>query len=45
MTIRHVFRLLLLLPWVILLIYWIIGAFKTHADPRKGVVSPPGTWL
>ncbi len=30
MTIRDLFRLLLLLPWVLLLIYWIIGAFKTR---------------
>ncbi|MGH9547566.1 MAG: methyltransferase family protein [Terriglobales bacterium] len=30
MTIRDVFRLLLQVPWVILLIYWIIGAFKTR---------------
>jgi protein-S-isoprenylcysteine O-methyltransferase Ste14 len=30
MTTRDLFRLLLLLPWVLLLIYWIIGAFKTR---------------
>lgn len=30
MTIRDVFRFLLLLPWVIFLIYWIIGAFNTR---------------
>ena len=30
MTIRDVFRLLLLIPWVLFLIYWIIGAFKTR---------------
>ncbi len=30
MTIRDVFHLLLLIPWVIFLIYWIIGAFKTR---------------
>jgi len=30
MTIRDVFRLVLLIPWVIFLIYWIIGAFKTR---------------
>ena len=35
MTIRDVFRLLLLIPWVIFLIYWIIGAFKTHATRQK----------
>jgi len=30
MTIRDVFRLPLLIPWVLFLIYWIIGAFKTR---------------
>lgn len=30
MTSRDVFRLLLLIPWVIFLIYWIIGAFRTR---------------
>ncbi|MGC2181785.1 MAG: isoprenylcysteine carboxylmethyltransferase family protein [Terriglobales bacterium] len=30
MTVRDVFRLLLLIPWVIFLIYWIIGAFRTR---------------
>ena len=30
MTSRDVFRLLLLIPWVVFLIYWIIGAFKTR---------------
>jgi protein-S-isoprenylcysteine O-methyltransferase Ste14 len=30
MTIRDVFRLLLLIPWVMFLIYWIVGAFKTR---------------
>lgn len=35
MTSRDVFRLLLLIPWVTLLIYWVIGAFKTHATRQK----------
>ena len=30
MTIRDVFRFVLLIPWAIFLIYWIIGAFKTR---------------
>ena len=30
MTIRDVFHLLLLIPWVMFLIYWIVGAFKTR---------------
>lgn len=30
MTIRDVFRTLFLIPWVIFLIYWIIGSLKTR---------------
>ena len=33
MTIRDVFHLLLLIPWVIFLVFWGIGAFKTAPDP------------
>jgi protein-S-isoprenylcysteine O-methyltransferase Ste14 len=30
MTVKEIFRLLLLTPWVIFLVYWIAGAFKTR---------------
>jgi protein-S-isoprenylcysteine O-methyltransferase Ste14 len=35
MTYSDVWHLLIQLPWVIFLIYWIIGAFKTRATRRK----------
>ena len=35
MTVRDAFRLLLLIPWVIFLIYWIIGAFKTRPTRQE----------
>ncbi len=31
MSVREVFRLLLLFPWVVFIVYWIIGALKTQA--------------
>lgn len=31
MSVREVFRLLLLFPWVVFIIYWSIGALKTQA--------------
>lgn len=35
MTYSDVWHLLIQLPWVIFLIYWVIGAFKTRATRRK----------
>jgi protein-S-isoprenylcysteine O-methyltransferase Ste14 len=31
MSVREIFRLLLLFPWVVFIVYWIIGALKTQA--------------
>ncbi len=43
MTIRDVFHLLLVTPWIIFLIYWIIGAFKTR--PTRQEESPAFRYL
>lgn len=31
MSVREVFRILLLFPWVVFIVYWLIGALKTQA--------------
>ena len=31
MSVRDVFRLLLGIPWIVFIVYWIVGAFKTRA--------------
>ena len=31
MSLRDVFRLLLAIPWIVFIIYWTVGAFKTRA--------------
>jgi len=35
MSTREVFRLLIQIPWIVFLIYWIIGAIKTRATREQ----------
>ncbi len=35
MTPKEVFRLLVIIPWVVFLVYWLIGAIKTRATRQQ----------
>ena len=35
MTLKEIFRLLVIIPWVVFLVYWLIGAIKTRATRQQ----------